>query len=102
MTLWDLMTALCAAMPVAGALATVRGAQKGWLGYGIAIIVGVLIGVLCAWAMRATGTRLAGRSGAGPDKRRLHFRLLYVGAAAWIILALFIGSWLAGAVIHRI
>jgi hypothetical protein len=90
MTLWDLMTAICAVMPLAGALATVRDIQKGWVGYGLAIIVGVLVGVLCAWAMKAIGIAFATRSGARSDR---YFRILYVAAVAWIILALFLGSW---------
>lgn len=102
MTLWDLMTGLCAVMPLAGALATVRDVQKGWLEYGIAIVVGVVVGPFCAWVMRAVGTALAARSGAGSDRRRGNFRLLYVGASAWIVLALLIGSWVAAAVIHHI
>ena len=102
MTLWDLMTALCAVMPLAGALATVRDVQKGWLGYEIALVVGVVVGLLCAWAMRAVGTALATRSGTGSDRRRWNFRLLYVGALAWIVLALFIGSRVAAALIHHI
>lgn len=101
MTLWDLMTALCAVMPLVGALATVRDVQKGWLGYGVAIVVGAVVGLSCAWAMRAVGTALATRSGAGSD-RRWNFRFLYIGASAWIILALLIGSWVAAALVHRI
>jgi len=77
MTLWDLMTALCAVMPLAGALATLRDIQKGWLGYGVAVVVGVVVGLLCAWAMRAVGTALATRSGAG-SIREDELPLLYV------------------------
>jgi len=102
MTLWDLMTALCAVMPLAGALATVRDVHKGWLAYALALIIGVVVGGLCAWAMRSVGSALIKRSGAGSDTRRWNSRLLYVGAAAWIILVLFIGSWVAAAVIHGI
>jgi hypothetical protein len=105
MTLWDLMTALCAVMPLAGALATVRDVHKGWLAYALALIIGVVVGGPCAWAMRSVGSALITlikRSGAGSDTRRWNFRLLYVGAAAWIILVLFIGSWVAAAVIHGI
>jgi hypothetical protein len=40
MGLWDLMTALCFVMPIAGALATVKDIRKGWIGYALAILVG--------------------------------------------------------------
>jgi cell division protein FtsW (lipid II flippase) len=95
------MTALCAVMPLVGALATVRDVQKGWLGYGVAIVVGVVIGLFCAWAMRAVGTALATRSRPGSD-RGWKFRLLYIGASVWIIFALFIGSCVAAALVRRI
>jgi uncharacterized membrane-anchored protein len=102
MTLWDLMTALCTVMPLAGALATVRDVQKGWAGYGLAIIVGAVVGVLCAWAMRAAGTSFASRSRARSDTKPWNFRVLYVAAAGWIVLALFLGSWVTGALMHHI
>lgn len=102
MTLWDVMTALCAVMPLAGALATLRDVHKGWLGYALALTVAVVVGVLSAWAMRSVGSALIERSGAGLNPRRWNFRLLYVGASAWIVLSLFIGSWVAAAVIRGI
>lgn len=102
MTLWDLMTALCAVMPLAGAFATLRDVHKGWLGFALALIIGIVLGVLCAWAMRSVGTALMKRSGAESKTRRWNFRLLYAGASAWIILALFIGSWVMAAVVYGI
>src|SRR5580698_4870290 len=102
MTLWDLMTALCAVMPLAGALATLRDVDKGWLGYALALTIAVVIGALSAWAMRSVGSTLIERSAARPNTGRWSFRLLYAGASAWIILSLFIGSWVAASVIHGI
>lgn len=102
MTLWDLMTALCTVMPLAGALATVRDIHKGWIGFALAIIVGAVVGVLCTWAMRAIGDNIATRSRASSDTRPWYFRVLYVMAAAWIILALFLGSWVTAAFMHHI
>jgi hypothetical protein len=101
-TFWDLMTALCSVMPLAGALATMRDANRGLRGYGLALVAGVMAGVLCAWLMRSAGTAVIGRLGTGPDRRRWNFRLLYAGALAWIVLSLFIGSWVATLMIHHI
>jgi hypothetical protein len=76
--------------------------QKGWVGYGLAITVGVLVGLLCAWAMRAAGAYFVTLSGAMSDTKEWYFRILYAAAAAWIILALFLGSWVTGAFMHHI
>lgn len=102
MTLWNLMLALCAVLPLAGALSTVRDIQKGWVGYGLAIMIGTLVGVLCAWTMRAVGAYFATRFSAKSDTSEWYFRTLYGAAAAWIILALFLGSWATAAFMHYI
>ena len=102
MTLWGLMTALCIVLPLAGALSTVQDMQKGWAGYGLAIIVGALVGALCAWAMQATGAYFVTRFGTRSDASEKYFRVLYGTAAAWVILAFFLGSWVTAAVMHHI
>jgi hypothetical protein len=103
MTLWDLITALCSVMPLAGALATVRGMHKGWVGYGLAVIIGIVVGGLCAFAMRAAGNSLAIQSAAGSAARQSwYFRVLYIAAVVWAVVALFLGSWLTAAFIHHI
>jgi hypothetical protein len=103
MALWDVMTALCFVMPIAGALATVKDVQKGWAGYTLAIIVGVVLGALCAWAMRIASSKLAPRSSSGPEiGRPWLFRALYFAAFIWIAVALFLGSWVTEASLHFI
>jgi hypothetical protein len=103
MALWDLLTALCFVMPIAGALATVRDVQKGWAGYALAIIVGAVLGTLCAWAMRTASSKLATRSSTGPKiDSPWFFRALYFAAFVWIVIALFLGSWVTEASLHFI
>jgi len=96
------MTALCVVMPLAGAITTVRDIQKGWVGYSLAIIVGALVGVLCAWAMRATGNYFVTRFGVRSNTSEWYFRVLYVAAVVWITLALFLGSWMTASVMNHI
>lgn len=98
MALWDVLTALCLVMPTAGALETVKDVPKGGLGYVVAITVGVVLGVGCAWAMKAFGRRLALRT--APTLAPWGFRALYAGAVVWIIVALFLGSWATEAALH--
>ncbi|HUO03673.1 MAG TPA: hypothetical protein VMU16_00620, partial [Candidatus Binataceae bacterium] len=76
--------------------------HKGWLWYGLAVIIGGVVGFLCAWGMRAFGGEYARRFAAGPNVQEWRFRLLYLLASAWIILAAFIGGWVMQAVMHII
>lgn len=95
MTLWDLMTALCFSLPLAGAFAAIRDVHRGWPKYVIATVLGIAIGALCGWVMRATGKNFPAWSSAmSNNKRERFFRALYAGAAVWIVVALFLGSWL--------
>lgn len=101
MTLWDLLTALCFVMPIAGALATVKDTPKGLLAYVVAVIVGFVLGGFCGWTMRAMGDRVAARSGPGKeDQKPGAFRVLYFAAVIWIVVALFLGSWMTEMILH--
>ena len=103
MSLWNLLTALCLVMPTAGALATVKDLPHGWVGYATAITVGLLLGVGCAWAMRTLGSRVAVSSAPTPDSPNTwRFRALYMGAVIWIVVALFLGSWVTETALHLI
>jgi hypothetical protein len=101
MTLWDLLTALCFVMPIAGALATVKDTPKGLLAYPVAVVVGLVVGGLCAWTMRAMGNKVAARSGPGKeDQKPGAFRMLYFVTVIWIVVALFLGSWMTKVILR--
>jgi len=103
MGLWDLMTAFCFVMPIAGALATVKDIQKGWIGYGLAILIGIVVGALCAWAMRTAGSKVSGDSKPRAEVQEPGlFRMLYAVTVIWIVFALFLGSWLTKACLRFI
>jgi protein-S-isoprenylcysteine O-methyltransferase Ste14 len=100
-TLWDLMTALCFVMAFAGALASVKDSPKVWEAYALAVVIGFVIGSFCTWAMRAVVVNVSDRSSARPElQKEWHFRLLYLGAAIWIIATLFLGDWVTNAVVR--
>ena len=84
---WDLMTGVCFAMPIGGALAAEEG--KGASEHAEAIIIGLAVGCLWAWTMRAVGVNFV-RSGARSNGQ---FRALYFGAMVWMFAGLFLGSW---------
>jgi len=101
MALWDLMTALCLVMPIAGALAVVKDTQKGWAGNILAVAIGLVLGGLCAWTMRAVGNKFAVNASPGKASQRpWHFRILYGAAMLWVVVALFLGSWATEMLLH--
>jgi hypothetical protein len=100
-SLWDLLTALCCAMPVAGALASAILERAGFSGYAITIAVGLALGLGCAYIMRAVGktidTHLKQNSTA---TRESYLRMLYLAAIVWIVLALFLGAWVSSVLLR--
>jgi hypothetical protein len=97
-SLWDLLTVLCCEMPIVGAVESAKLARVGFGGYAVAVCVGLLLGLGCAYIMRRAGktvaTCLQGRSA---SMREPYFRALYFGAMVWIVFALFLGGWAASA-----
>ena len=103
MTLWNLMTLLCATTPLWGALATARDIERGWVGYVLAIAVGALVGGLGAWVMWALGNTIGGKARAGwYIRRQWRLRAIYLVGAALIIVAGVAGTWMTSALAHHI
>ena len=102
-TLWDLLTAVCFAMPIAGALASAKDAKVGWGGYIVAITIALALGGFCAWAMRTVGHAIAARSERhSVSLGEWYFRALYLAAILWIVFALFLGNWATSALMRRL
>jgi hypothetical protein len=94
MSLWGLLTALCCAMPVAGALASAKLARAGFFGYVFSIAIGLVLGLGCTYIMRTVGKTGANRlEGNSASVREPYLRALYFAAILWIVLALFLGDW---------
>ena len=101
MSLWDLLTALCCAMPIAGALASAKLARVGFVGYAFSVILGLLLGLGCAYIMRTVGKTVdALLEGHLVSVRERYFRALYFAAMAWIVFALFLGDWTSSALLR--
>ena len=95
MALWDLMTALCFVSPSYRGRTSNREryTKKAGSGYALAILVGVVVGAFCAWAMRAVGSKVAGDSKPGAEAQKPWlFRMLYAATVIWIVFALFLGK----------
>ncbi|HUO05990.1 MAG TPA: hypothetical protein VMU16_12405, partial [Candidatus Binataceae bacterium] len=66
------------------------------------VIIGGVVGFLCAWGMRAFGNEYVRRFATAPNDQEWRFRVLYFLAFMWIILAVLIGRWVTEAIMHII
>ena len=97
MTLWDLLTIICFAMPIGGAHSAAKQAGIGFGGHAVAILVGLFVGAGCACVMRVVGKLVVTRLEKRPaDARENPLRVLYFAAFLWSFFGLFIGGWSAG------
>jgi hypothetical protein len=96
--LWTMLNVICFLVCIIGAAGAAREAKAGLIGYALALIIGLAIGGSSAWAMQSVGERVGAATQAHPAARReLCFKVLYVVAVLWIIIALFIADHLTSA-----
>jgi hypothetical protein len=100
MTLWDLLTVISFVMPISGAMASAQHAHVGFWGYATALLLSLILGVACGWAVRASSARVAMTLG---DNPKTFGNWLYLGAyccasALWPFFALFLGGWATSSV----
>lgn len=88
-------------MPIGGALASAKFSRVGIGGYAFSVLLGLGLGVGCAWVMEKVGKVVYDRlkQSAGPVQER-YFRVLYFGAMVWIVFALFLGGWVTAALLR--
>jgi hypothetical protein len=102
-TLWDLLTAVCLAMPVAGALASAKLAKAGFGGYALATTIGLALGVCCALTMRTLGRTVAANIKRHTESTQgWYFSALYAAAMLWIVFALFLGEWVSSVLMRHV
>lgn len=90
--------AACFVMPLAGALAGAKLSKVGFGGYALALTVGLALGVCFAWTMWTIGRVVADQmKRKGVPAQEWYARALYLGAALWILLGLFVGDWVSSA-----
>ena len=101
MTLWDLLTILSGGSALGGALAAARVSKSGLMGYVITTVVGICLGVACVHAARSLGNvvgsaenRTRGDHVARSATSEWWLRLVYAGAAVWILASGFLGMWI--------
>jgi hypothetical protein len=105
-SLWDLLTGICFAASVGGALASAKIAKVGFGGHAMAIAIGLALGLLCAWTMRVVAKRTVAKLRRRPNwdhaasLQRWFFRGLYSAALVWIVFAGFLGGQVSLAVLR--
>lgn len=96
MALWHLIVLYCLAAPLGGAIGAARILEKGSSIYALAILVGVLVGLLGAWVTWIGFGAVRRRSQVQPYLPG-QLRLIYFGAAAWACTLAVAGFWLTRA-----
>jgi hypothetical protein len=103
MTLWHLMTGICWATPLSGALAAAKLSKAGLGGYILAVAVGLALGLVFAWIIWTTGKVVAARIRKYPVPAYEQYALaIYFAAAVWILLGLLVGNWASSAAIRLV
>ena len=87
--------AVCFFMAIEAAWGEARLERVGFIGYTLAIVGGLIIGGLCAWAMWRLSNAVVSRiSLVQPSPReQWYLRLLYFSAIFWIVLAAVLGEF---------
>jgi hypothetical protein len=85
MSLWQLMHLTCVGLTLGAANAAAKTAKAGVSGNVLATAIGLVVGIGFAWTMWTSGRLLVARIRQLPEEQReQRFRLMYVGAFAWI------------------
>ena len=99
--LWTMLNAICFLVCMLGAVGAARAARTGPLGYVLAVVIGLALGGSSTWVMWNVGERVGAAVQVHPERRReLYFRVLYVAAVSWILIALFIADHVTSAAIR--
>jgi hypothetical protein len=93
MALWHLIVLFCFAAPLGGSIGAARTLDKGWSSYGLAILVGILVGAIGAWAIWIVFGAARRRARAKPYLP-WQLRLIYVSGATWACVLAVAGFWL--------
>jgi hypothetical protein len=93
MALWHLIVLFCFAAPLGGSIGAARTLDKGWSYYGLAILVGILVGAIGACAIWIV-FNAARRRAHAKTYLPWQLRLIYVSGATWACVLAVAGFWL--------
>ena len=81
-----------------GAVGAARDAKTGFLGYALAVVIGLALGGSSTWTMWTVGKRVAAVVRPYPEARqKLYSGVLMLAVMLWILIALFIADHVTSA-----
>ncbi|MGB8887672.1 MAG: hypothetical protein WCC87_13170 [Candidatus Korobacteraceae bacterium] len=92
MTLWQILTALCFLMPVAFALDAANSVKHSVVGYAVALIVGIIVGVCTAFAMWKVGGQLSKLRSTATSSQGVIIACICLASTLWIGIAGYLGG----------
>ena len=106
MTLWQLLILLCFVMPIGGALGPAKVAKVGFVGYMLAIMVGLAVGASSAWMMwimhKVVSRNLQQRPDEVQSVSEWYFRGFYLSKILWIVISSLLGAWLSSLLLRLV
>jgi hypothetical protein len=101
--LWHLLLLLCVGVCIGGALGSAEIIEMGFGGYTLAISVGLVLGLCCAWTMQVVGAMLSTRiKRQRVQLRERYSRALYFAAMLWMVFAWFLSGWVSFALLRLV
>ena len=95
MTLLELLTVITFMMPISVAMASARHAHAGIWGYALALLLALMVGTACGWALGFGARRVAVILGDNPETfgKRLCVGIYLCVSLLWPFVAGFLGGW---------
>jgi uncharacterized protein YneF (UPF0154 family) len=102
--LWQLLILICFVIPIGGAMSAAKIANAPPAGFALAILVGLVVGMSCAWTMWLMHKLFVAKLEQHPDWQHSAWfaRTFYASKLLWIVVALFLGHWLSSRVLRII
>ena len=101
--LWTLLIGVCFFTAV-GSAWDAAAAKTSIGGHLVAVVIGLVVGVACAWAMwrvgETAGTRALKQQ--SESRQRWYIRGIYASSIFWIFLAAVLGKWAASELLRLI
>jgi hypothetical protein len=102
--IWNLLMGICFFIAVRGAWDAATVARTSAGGHVLAVVIGLVVGVACAWAMwrvgETAGTRALKQQ--SESRQRWYIRGIYASSIFWIFLAAVLGKWAASELLRLI
>lgn len=96
--LWTMLNAICFLVCIFGAVGAARDARANSASYALAVGIGLALGGVSTWGMWNLGERIGMAAHVHRGQRReAYFKVLYLVAVLWILMALFIADHVTSA-----